>query len=276
MRRALRQVWLAILLIWSAGAVAGQENSGLDELTTREDLRGWEPVGRVDVEGGGFCTGALIAADLVLTAAHCVVEAGGEPIAAGRISFRAGFANGVSLAESGVVRTIVPDGYQKLEPAPISVIQSDVALLQLAEPIPSSVISPFAIALPGEGDEVSVVSYAAGREDALSWQRVCQVVARQDGLIAVDCDVTFGASGAPVLDRTGYRAKIVSIISVGSEIDGKRVAVGMELPDVVAELKAALRRGEATSEVVADPLKTTAKRIIVGGGEDTGAKFISP
>lgn len=86
--------------------------------------------------------------------------------------------------------------------------------------------------------------------------------------------------GAPVLDRSGYRAKTVSIVSVASELDGKPVAVGMELPDVVDALKAALRRGEATSEVALSTPDTAAKRIVVGGGTGigtgTGAKFVSP
>ena len=33
--------------------------------------RQWQAVGRIDT-GPGFCTGTLIAADLVLTAAHCL------------------------------------------------------------------------------------------------------------------------------------------------------------------------------------------------------------
>jgi protease YdgD len=276
-------VRLAVLIVALAGAAAAQQNSGLDELTTREDLRGWEPVGRVDIEDGGFCTGTLVASDLVLTAGHCVLEPGGAPIQASRITFRAGFAYGTSIAESGVLRTVTHPDYRNVDPSPAGVIRLDVALLQLAQPIPSSVISPFAIGRPGTGDEVSVVSYAAGREEALSWQRVCQILAQQDDLIAVDCDVTFGSSGAPVLDRSGYRARIVSIISAGGEYDGRRVAYGMELPGIFETLKAALRRGDTTSVAEIEVETGTnsmpgkpARRLVPDGSGQSGARFVKP
>ena len=275
------------VLLLLAGAAVAQDNTGLVELVTREELRWFEPVGRVDIENGGFCTGALIAADLVLTAGHCVMDPGGVAVAADRITFRAGLAYGTALVEARVARTIVDPAYRNLDPVPVEMIDLDVALLQLAEPIPSAVISPFAVARPANGDEVSVVSYAEGREEALSWQRVCKVVGREDRQIAVDCDVTHGSSGAPVLDRTGYRAKIVSIISAGGEWDGRTVSFGMELPARVDALKAALRRGDATSEAAqpqADGPGTAAtglpgkpaKRITSGAGATGGAKFLSP
>jgi protease YdgD len=266
----------ALILVLGLPAAA-QENSGLDRLDTREDLRGWEAVGRVDIAEGGFCTGTLIAADLVLTAAHCVIEPGGAPIDAARITFRAGFADGVAIAERPVQRTVAAEGFSGREPAPVEEMLSDVALLQLARPIPSGLISPFVVDLPGAGDEVSVVSYAQGREEALSWQRVCRVLGQQDGFIAVDCDVTYGSSGAPVLDRSGYRARIVSIISSGYRENGQTVAFGMQLPALVDQLKARLRAGRVTSEAPTSDKPSGGKRISVGGGNsDTGARFIKP
>lgn len=265
------------LLLALAVPAAAQDNSGLDRLDTREDLRGWEAIGRVDIAGGGFCTGTLIASDLVLTAAHCVVEPGGAPIDATRITFRAGYADGSVIAESPVQRTVAGPGFSGRENAPVEEMLSDVALLQLANPIPTSLISPFTVGLPGAGDEVSVVSYARGREEALSWQRVCKVLGQQDGFIAVDCDVTFGSSGAPVLDRSGYRAKIVSIIAAGYHENDRTIAYGMRLPALVDDLKARLRAGRVTSEAPGSTARPGVKRITVGGGNaDTGARFVKP
>lgn len=277
MRRAL--AFCAAVL---AASPAPAQNSGLERLTRPDQIVSWKAVGRVDVGETSYCTGTLIAADLVLTAAHCLFDAQGTAHPVDSISFRAGFADGEAVAEAKVARATAHEDYVPTASGMQNggQIQFDVALLQLAAPISTALAPPFAVDSPGNGDEVSVVSYARGRDSALSWQRACTVLGRQQGLIAVDCDVTFGSSGAPVFDRSQGRARIVSIVSAGRSDGDKTIAFGMELPKLVSDLKAQLRSGRGVfrsdTAVNSTTAGTTARRIGVGLGERSagGARFV--
>jgi protease YdgD len=134
--------------------------------------------------------------------------------------------------------------------------------------------APFAVSRLPTGRAVSVVSYGRGRDDAPSWERACTVLGRQGGLVAVNCDVDFGSSGAPVFDMTEGRGRIAGLISSGARQGGKVVALAMELPSLLATLRQSLREGRgviAATPAAAAPVSGQA--LNRGSGS---ARFLRP
>lgn len=267
---SLRAALLGVIALLGADAAFAQSD-GLRRLTDRDDLLGWEAVGRLDTAQGGFCTATLIAADQVLTAAHCVYE-NGRRRNASELTFRAGLRDGDAIAERSVAAIAVPESYDPHDGMALDNVAYDVALLRLSAPITIAEANPFVIHQGSlRGTRISVTSYGQGRAEALSRQRACTIVAESQPLMAFDCNVTFGSSGAPVFVLHGDRGRIVSVISGGGRIDGRTVSLGMALPKVVDALKSDLRRQGVPSGTA------TIRRLGTGSGRTTsGAKFVRP
>ena len=52
----MRQMFWAIGLLIALTGPARAQDAPLASLQTGDDARGWEAVGRLDIEGKGFCT----------------------------------------------------------------------------------------------------------------------------------------------------------------------------------------------------------------------------
>ncbi|WP_420585393.1 trypsin-like serine peptidase [Ruegeria sp.] len=260
--------WIMALAFAVLPMAALAQDSGLKSLNTTDAGRAWMAVGRLDINGAGFCTGTLIAPALVLTAAHCLFDKEtGQQIDLSQVEFLAAWRFGQASAYRAARQAVIHPDYEFTNRGSSDGLWADIALIELWQPIRNTSVIPFETGnRPARGEEVGVVSYAQDRADAPSLQEVCSIMTRRGDVMVMSCDVEFGSSGAPVFSFEGERPRIVSVVSAKAEYNGKRVAVGAPVEGALPLLHAELLAGRGFRAATPQG----------GADRNIGARFIKP
>lgn len=266
MRRLLAQTITAFLTLLPLAGHAAGETGAYAPQVSEVPTSAWPAVGRIDFPGGAYCTGTLIAADIVLTAAHCLYDpATGIRVSPSRIEFLAGLTDGRAAASRGVRAAVTHPGFSFTAGDRIDRVAHDLSLLQLDTPISQAEAAPFGIKdRPRRGATVGVVSYGNSHAGTPGLQPACEVLARQGGALVLSCASTPGASGSPVFVTEDGTPRIVSVISAMASVGARAVSLGTALTGPLEELRAQLLAQNRTA-LVLEPGEPTGAPVFLSG-----------
>ncbi len=242
---AANLVGLAMLLSAAAAcaqqAIAvtpGEAPGGTHHATVDADVYPWSSVAKLFNSVGGSCTGAVIGRDKVLTAGHCLYAFRTRRfLPPEAIHVLLGYDRGDYRVHARVARYRLGPGYDPQSERGSAA--SDWAVLDLAELLPASV-EPLRLSQAPAPEKAAIMvgGFARDRAYMMTADDRCAVTGSVDGgkLIAHDCVIAPGDSGAPLLISRGPKEVEVVGVAVGIwHVGSKAVAIAAPIsPSILA------------------------------------------
>jgi len=208
----------ALALISVLTASVGGEASGHDAGAVDANAFPWSAVSKIYNSARASCTGAVIAPNKALTAAHCLFNrATHRFLPTDSLHLLLGYDHGEYRVHARVASYVVAPGYQP-ENNPAGSLLHDWALLMLTEPVAGDT-TPLALATrPARaGERIMIGGFSRQSPFKMTADTDCRMRdVMQSGLLVHDCAVMPGDSGAPLLSRDGEKDVQIIGIQIGS------------------------------------------------------------